>query len=126
METSDKGFYNKMIRERTLVMAIKVHDLIVSKKVDYINRSIIIQLIRSSSSVAANYRAATRGRSDAEFYSKVCIALEECDETQFWIDYLTRLNVLNPLETQDLLDEIEQLIRIFSAIKRKMKEKLRK
>jgi len=126
METTDKGYFNNQIRERTLVMAIKVHDLIASKNVDYVKRPIVVQLIRSSSSAAANYRSATRGRSDAEFHSKICIALEECDETQFWIDYLIRVNVLNVSETAALLDEIEQLIRIFSSVKNKMKVKLGK
>jgi len=46
------------------------------------------QIIRSSSSVAANFRAATRARSDAAFYAKICIVVEECDETLFWLDYL--------------------------------------
>ena len=51
-------------------------------------RSIYKQLIRSSTSVAANFHAAIRARSQAEYYSKICIVVEECDETYFWLDWL--------------------------------------
>jgi len=59
-----------------------------------ITSPIVKQVIRSSSSVASNYRVATRSRSDAEFYPKICIVLEEIDETQFWLDYLARVNLV--------------------------------
>ena len=76
--------------------------------------------------MAANYRSATRGRSDAEFYSKICIVVEESDETLFWIEYLIRINALKENETRRLRNELEQLVRLFSSIKRKMKEKIEK
>ncbi|MEJ7662341.1 MAG: four helix bundle protein [Hymenobacter sp.] len=46
------------------------------------------QLLQSATSVAANYRAACRGRSGAEWYAKLCICVEEADETQFWLELL--------------------------------------
>jgi four helix bundle protein len=104
-------------------MAVGVHGLFQSKKVIQINRTMIHQLIRSSSSVAANCRAATRARSNAEFYSKTCIVVEECDETQFWFDYLIRIDLLTDSETETLRNEVDQLVKIFTAIKKKMKDK---
>ena len=87
-------------------------------------RPAVNQVIRSSSSVAANYRAAARARSEAEYYAKICIVVEECDETQFWFDYLSKTDVLdfqiNPL----VYNEIVELLKIFSSIKRKMREKI--
>ncbi len=80
--------FNEQLRERTMKMAVDVRNLLKAGKFIAIDRPFVTQLIRSSSSVAANYRSATRGRSDAEFYSKICIVLEETDETLFWIDYL--------------------------------------
>jgi four helix bundle protein len=56
--------------------------------------------LRSSSSVAANWRVATRARSDAEFYSKICIVAEECDETQFWFEYLNQISVVTDQESK--------------------------
>ncbi|MDP1620723.1 MAG: four helix bundle protein [Bacteroidales bacterium] len=79
------------MRERTISMAVGIHELLVKTKVLPVKRPVVNQLIRSSSSVASNYRAATRSRSDAEFYSKMCIVVEEMDETQFWLDYLERI-----------------------------------
>ena len=116
--------FNEKLRERTIRMAVDVRNLLKSEKFIPIDRPFVNQLIRSSSSVAANYRSATRGRSDAEFYSKICIVLEETDETLFWIDYLLKLDVLNETEASKIRGEVEQLVRLFSSIKKKMKEKI--
>ena len=105
-------------------MAVDIRNLLKAEKFIPIDRPFVNQLIRSSSSVAANYRSATRGRSDAEFYSKICIVLEETDETLFWIDYLIKLDVLNEKEAVKIRNEVEQLVRLFSSIKKKMKERI--
>jgi len=126
MEQNGKVQFNEQLRERTMNLAAEVRDLLKSKIISSIDRPILQQIIRSSSSVAANYRSTTRGRSDAEFYSKLCIVVEECDETKFWLDYLVRLRVLNESETEVLRDEAEQLVRLFASIKRTMKEKIEK
>ncbi len=59
------------------------------------------QLIRSSTSIASNYRAACRARSAKEFYAKLCIVVEEADESVFWLELLSELklgeNQLEPL-----------------------------
>jgi four helix bundle protein len=123
MENHRKEDFNELLRERTLTMAVMVHNLLQSKKIFQITRPMIQQLLRCSSSVAANCRAATRARSDAEFYSKICIVVEECDETQFWIDYLIRIGILTNSEIKSLKDEVEQLVKIFTSIKKKMKDK---
>jgi four helix bundle protein len=81
------------------------------------------QLIRSASSVAANYYSATRGRSEAEYYSKICIVVEENDEVMFWIDFLMEVGVLNTTLAKDLIAEADELLRIFSSIKKKLKLK---
>jgi four helix bundle protein len=125
METSAKGQFNEQIRERTMKLAVAIHELLVKTTVSPVTRHIVNQLIRSSSSVAANYRAATRSRSDAEFYSKICIVVEEMDETQFWLDYLQRINVLERNESLKVCNEVEELVRLFTSIKSKMKEKLK-
>lgn len=125
MEKSEKGQFNEQIRERTIVMAVNIHELFVATKVSPVTRPIVNQIIRSSSSVASNYRAATRSRSDAEFYSKICIVVKEIDETQFWLDYLKRINLLEETRVSNLFGEVTELVRLFTSIKSKMKEKLR-
>jgi four helix bundle protein len=126
MENSTQVQFNEQIRERTLKMSVDVHKVLSKKQVSAITRPIVNQIIRSSSSVAANYRAATRSRSDAEFLSKICIVVEECDETQFWLDYLTRIELLTLPELSSLKPEIDELVRLFTAIKKKMKDKLQR
>ena len=125
MEKAVKGQFNEQIRERTMRMAVAIHELLLNTKVSPVTKPIVNQLIRSSSSVAANYRAATRSRSDAEFHSKVCIVVEEIDETQFWLDYLTRIHLLEKEESLKLFTEVDELVKLFTSIKNKMKEKLR-
>lgn len=107
-----------------MAMAAGVYTLFKSREIKAIVRPVINQIIRSSSSVAANFRAATRARSDAEFYSKICIVAEECDETQFWMDYLLRINILTQNDCKDLQEEIDEEVKIFTTIKKKMKDKL--
>ena len=58
------------------------------------------QLLRAGTSVGANYRAARRARSKAEFVAKLGIVEEECDETIYWIELLTALGHVNPTRTK--------------------------
>jgi four helix bundle protein len=124
MEQKQTFTFNEVLRERTMNMAVNVRTLLLSGKIKSIDRPIVNQLIRSSSSVAANYRSATCARSDAEFLSKISIVLEESDETKFWMEYLLKIMVLRETDLRTLLDEVNELVRIFSSIRKKMKEKV--
>ncbi len=124
MEHQANYHFNEKLRERTMELAVQVHAIFTGKRINQITRPMIHQLIRSSSSVAANFRAATRARSDAEFYAKICIVVEECDETQFWFDYLLRIEILNYSETDRIRSETAELVKIFTTIKKKMRERL--
>jgi four helix bundle protein len=73
------------------------------------------QLLRSSTSVGANYRAVCRARSAADFVSKLGIVLEEADETLFWLELLIESGVANPDKTAPLLREANELVSIFVA-----------
>jgi four helix bundle protein len=126
MEQTKTPMFNEQIRKRTMNMACDVRKILLGIEIGSIDRPIVNQLIRSSSSVAANYRAATRARSDSEFFAKVCIVTEEADETLFWLEYLILIQLLDGGKMASLLDEIDQLVRLFVTIKRKMAEKLEK
>jgi len=123
---SDKAQFNDQVLLRTLKMAVEIRSSLINKKINPIDKPIVNQIIRSSTSVAANYRAATCARSDGEFYSKICIVVEETDETKFWLEYLAELQIIDEPVIGKLRDEIDQLVRLFSSIKRKMKEKIGK
>jgi four helix bundle protein len=80
------------------------------------------QVLRSATSVGANYREACRGRSKAEFISKVGDSLKEIEETEYWLDLLTESASIKPAKMKDLLDETRQLIAIFTTIAKRAKE----
>ena len=73
------------------------------------------QLIRSATSVAANYRAACRSKSPDDFVSKICTVCEESDETQFWFDLTLAATVAYLPELKQLLAESNELVSIFTA-----------
>jgi four helix bundle protein len=80
------------------------------------------QLIRSATSVAANYRAACRSKSPDDFVSKICTVCEEADETQFWFDLTIAASVAYLPELETLFDESTQLVSIFTASRTTAKE----
>jgi len=84
-------------------------------------RAIRGQLVRSGTSVGANYRAACRGRSKAEFVAKLGTVEEEADESAFWMEVIIEGGLLK--QVQSLLDEANELVKIMarsrlSAIRR--------
>ena len=79
------------------------------------------QVLRSGTSVGAHYREACRARSDAEFISKLEGALQELDETSYWLEMLIESRAANASDSRRLLVEADELIRIFVTIVRKRK-----
>jgi len=73
------------------------------------------QMLRSGTSVAANYRAAIRARSKTEFIAKMGIVVEEADETQFWIELLADAKIVPSMRLSALLQEATELTAIFTT-----------
>ena len=71
------------------------------------------QLLRSSTSVAANYRAACGARSRAEFIAKLGIVLEEADETEFWLELVQEATLFPQAKLQSLCKEAHEIVSIF-------------
>jgi four helix bundle protein len=82
------------------------------------------QLVRASTSTAANYRAACRSRSPAEFASKIGTVTEEADESQFWLDIVIAATILDDEDTRRLLAEATELTAIFTASRATAKSNL--
>lgn len=83
------------------------------------------QLLRSGTSVGANYREAYRARSDAEFLAKLGDSLKELEESQYWLELLLEGNLCHPDRLAPVLDETNQLIAIFVTIINRRKANLR-
>lgn len=79
------------------------------------------QLLRAGTSIGANYRAAGRLRSKADFVSKISVVLEEADEAVFWLELLQESGLIPAQRLGPLLDEANQLVAIFSASRRTAK-----
>ena len=73
------------------------------------------QVLRSGTSVAANYRAACRARSKAEFAAKIGIVLGEIDETVFWMELLVETEIVSMGKMKQLMNEANELLAIFAA-----------
>lgn len=79
------------------------------------------QILRSGTSVGANYREANRARSKAEFVAKMGDSLKELDETCYWLELLSESATVPPARLHDLLDESRQLMAIFITIIKRAK-----
>jgi len=84
------------------------------------------QLVRSATSVAANYYSACKGRSRAEFLSKLGIVEEEADETQLWIEMIGESSIVPANRLKDLLLEIREITAIVAASRITLKKHLKR
>lgn len=81
------------------------------------------QVLRSGTSIGAHYREANRARSDAEFLSKMRLALQELDETAYWLELLVEAEIVPAARLVELQQETEELIAIFVTIAKKVDKK---
>ena len=105
----------EQIKDRTKKFALEIIDLVNRLPNSKAGHTIGNQIIRSGTSVAANYRSACRARSTADFISKITIVEEECDETLFWLEMISEAELLDAHELMDLIKEASELTAIFTA-----------
>jgi four helix bundle protein len=110
------------MKERTKMFALAVIRLCRALPKNSESSIIGRQLMRSATSVGANYRAVCRARSSADFISKLGIVLEETDESLFWIDLLTDAGVTSTDNVRLLRTEANELVAIFVASLRTAKQ----
>ena len=103
------------LKQRTKQFALRVIKLIEALPNTTTGRTIGNQLLRSGMSVGANYRAACRGKSKADFIAKAGISLEEADECLYWLEILQEAGILPSEKLKDLMKEADELVAIFTA-----------
>ena len=81
------------------------------------------QLLRSSSSVGANYRAACRARSQAEFSSKISIVIEEADESVFWMEVMIDADIATQPQVNKLIIEGNEILKVVSSARKTITDK---
>lgn len=120
MDNNNWVKYKIEIRERLRVFALNI--LTLSEDIPGSTRGKVInyQLTKSGTSAYANFRAALRGRSKAEFFSKLSISTEEADESEMWLDLLISSKILNNELAQQLYEESVEIIKILSSMRKRM------
>jgi four helix bundle protein len=103
------------LKLRTKQFALRVIKLVETLPKNKIGDGLGKQLRRSATSVDANYRAACRARSKADFISKIAIVEEEADESLFWLELIAESGLMNTERLKDLTKEADELTAIFTA-----------
>jgi four helix bundle protein len=109
------------LRERTKLFGLRIVKMFVALPKSDEARVLGKQVLRSGTSVGANYREAHRARSKAEFVSKVGDCLKELDETAYWLELLTESGIVKPTKLAALQDETNQLLAILTTISKNTK-----
>jgi len=111
------------LKQRTKEFAHRCVKLALSLPKTQLGKHISGQLIRCSTSVAANYRAACIAQSKASFTSKLSIVLEEADESAFWLEFIIDEDLLKRKRVEPLLKEAEELTAIFFSSRKTARKK---
>jgi four helix bundle protein len=113
------------LRARTKKFALDIVRLVESLPRTRVASILGVQLLRSGTSVGANYRAACRGRTPAEFVSKIGIVIEEADESLYWLELLAESGAVKPEMVADLMKEANELVAIFTASSKTVRNRAR-
>lgn len=112
------------LKTRTKKFAIETFRLVETLPKSKATDVISYQILKASSSVAANYRAVCRGKSNADFLNKLKVVDEEADESLFWLEFIRDLELnCNKEELNKLMKEADELVAIFSSSIRTIKSK---
>ena len=116
----------KDLKERTKKFALRIIKMYSSLPKSTEAKVLGTQVLRSGTSVGANYREASRGRSKAEFIAKMGACLKELEETTYWFELLIEGNILPKNKLSGLLQESKELTDIFVTIIKNTKTKVKK
>lgn len=109
--------FNELFRQRTLKFALDIIEFIETIPFNSATRVMTFQLGKSGTSIGANYRAFCRGRSRNERFAKICIVVEEADETGYWLQIFSNTKYGDEKEKTRLLSEAVEILKLSSAIK---------
>jgi four helix bundle protein len=109
--------FNESFRKRTKAFALAVIAFLETVPYNGVTRVMTFQLCKAATSVGANFRAFCRGRSRNERYSKICIVVEEADESVYWLEVFEGAQYGDKTLLIPLLTEGEELIKVTATIK---------
>ncbi len=111
------------LRKRTKQLALRIIKLSASLPANRMGDVLGRQILKSGTSVGANYREALRASSKRHFISILEISLREADETLYWLELLAESQIVKPSRLAPLIDETNQLVAIFAATVRTAKHR---
>ena len=114
-EFSDHKMNEEQFKARTRQLALEIISLVESLPRGQTAGVIGRQLLRSGTSIGANYRAACRGKSKADVISKLAIVEEEADETVYWLELLIESKIVEPSRVNLLLKETNEIVAMVVA-----------
>ncbi len=109
------------LRARTRAFSLRVIKLVQTLPKNMVADVLGKQVLRSATSVGANYRAACRGQSVAMFFAKLSIVVEEADETVYWLELIREAGLLEARLLVDVIDEAEQILKIMASSRKTAK-----
>jgi four helix bundle protein len=115
MPISELANQTDALKARTKDFAIRIFRLVDALPKSLQRRAVANQIIRSGTSLAANYRAACRARSRAEFIAKIGVVEEEADETLFCLELIIETGLLPVTKLKPLLREADEIVSIMAA-----------
>ncbi len=110
------------LRARTRAFSLRVIKLVQALPKNMVADVLGKQVLRSATSVGANYRAACRAQSNAMFIVKLSIVVEEADETVYWLELIRDAGLVKPELFAELLDEAEQIVKIMASSRKTAKQ----
>jgi four helix bundle protein len=116
------GMTPEQLKVRTKHFALEVIALVGTLPRTLVAEIVAGQIVRSATSTGANYRAACRARSRAEFVAKIGVAEEEADETQYWLELLLETKLKKSEAVQRRIAEAAELVTILSAGRKTARE----
>jgi four helix bundle protein len=116
--TTDKEQFIENLKRRTKKFAVDSIKFCDTLKACKASNVVTYQFIKSATSTGANYRSACRARSKAEFFSKICIVVEEIDESDYWLEIIRESELTNNLDSLNQLStEAKELVKIMTTAK---------
>ncbi|MFP5042310.1 four helix bundle protein [Parasediminibacterium sp. JCM 36343] len=115
---------DNIIQTKSYVFAIRIVKLAAYIREEKKEFVLTKQLLRSGTSIGANIEEGLGGQSEKDFYAKLCVAYKEARETHYWIRLLRDTNYLTETESNSILADCDELLKIIGSILKTMKSKL--
>jgi len=112
--------FNESFRKRTMAFVVSVLKFLETVPLNTVTRVMNYQLSKASTSVGANFRAFCRSRSKNERFSKICIVVEEADESLYWLEIYLEMNYGNQIQLTAITQENTEILKVVASIKDSM------